>query len=96
MVKQRKEAAGAYNSQNRADFEDAETGQASVIETYLPAQLAEEEVAKIIDDTHTQTRPSNMKNMGKVMGMTAHKLAGKADNKLVSNLVKVRNKITAN
>ena len=94
MVKQRKEAAGAYNSQNRADFEDAETGQASVIETYLPAQLAEEEVAKIIDDT--QTRPSNMKNMGKVMGMTAHKLAGKADNKLVSNLVKVRNKITAN
>jgi len=94
LVKQRKEAAGAYNSQNRADFEDAETGQASVIETYLPAQLAEEEVAKIIDDT--QTRPSNMKNMGKVMGMTAHKLAGKADNKLVSNLVKVRNKITAN
>jgi len=64
--------------------------QASVIETYLPAQLSEEEVAKIVDDIITQTGASSMKDMGKVMGMTAQKLAGKADNKLVSNLVKAK------
>ena len=90
LVKQRKEAADAYNGQDRADLADAEMQQASVIETYLPAQLSEEEVAKIVDDIITQTGASSMKDMGKVMGMTAQKLAGKADNKLVSNLVKAK------
>jgi uncharacterized protein YqeY len=90
LVKQRKEAADAYNGQDRADLADAEMQQASVIETYLPAQLSEEEVAKIVDDIIAQTGASSMKDMGKVMGMTAQKLAGKADNKLVSNLVKAK------
>ena len=90
LVKQRKEAADAYNGQDRGDLADAEMQQASVIETYLPAQLSEEEVAKIVDDIITQTGASSMKDMGKVMGMTAQKLAGKADNKLVSNLVKAK------
>ncbi|MDE0770570.1 MAG: GatB/YqeY domain-containing protein [Salibacteraceae bacterium] len=90
LVKQRKEAADAYNGQKRSDLADAEMQQASVIETYLPAQLSEEEVAKIVDDIITQTGASSMKDMGKVMGMTAQKLAGKADNKLVSNLVKAK------
>jgi uncharacterized protein YqeY len=90
LVKQRKEAADAYNGQDRADLADAEMQQASVIETYLPAQLSEEEVAKIVDDIITQTGASSMKDMGKVMGMTAQKLSGKADNKLVSNLVKAK------
>ena len=90
LVKQRKEAADAYNGQDRADLADAEMQQASVIETYLPAQLSEEEVAKIVDDIITQTGASSMKDMGKVMGMTTQKLAGKADNKLVSNLVKAK------
>ena len=90
LVKQRKEAADAYNGQDRADLADAEMQQASVIETYLPAQLSEEEVAEIVDDIITQTGASSMKDMGKVMGMTTQKLAGKADNKLVSNLVKAK------
>ena len=90
LVKQRKEAADAYNGQNRADLADVEMQQVSVIETYLPAQLSEEEVAEIVDDIITQTGASSMKDMGKVMGMTAQKLAGKADNKLVSNLVKAK------
>ena len=90
LVKQRKEAADAYNGQNRADLAGAEMQQASVIETYLPAQLSEEEVAEIVDDIITQTGASSMKDMGKVMGMTTQKLAGKADNKLVSNLVKAK------
>jgi len=90
LVKQRKEAADAYNGQKRSDLADAEMQQASVIETYLPAQLSEEEVAKIVDDIITQTGASSMKDMGRVMGMTAQKLAGKADNKLVSNLVKAK------
>ena len=90
LVKQRKEAADAYNGQNRADLADVEMQQVSVIETYLPAQLSEEEVAEIVDDIITQTGASSMKDMGKVMGMTTQKLAGKADNKLVSNLVKAK------
>ena len=90
LVKQRKEAADAYNGQDRADLADAEMQQASVIETYLPAQLSEEEVAEIVDDIITQTGASSMADMGKVMGMTTQKLAGKADNKLVSNLVKAK------
>ncbi len=90
LVKQRKEAADAYNGQDRADLADAEMQQASVIETYLPTQLSEDEVAKIVEDIIAQTGASSMKDMGKVMGITAQKLAGKADNKLVSSLVKAK------
>ncbi|MAZ38254.1 GatB/YqeY domain-containing protein [Salibacteraceae bacterium] len=90
LVKQRKEAADAYNGQNRADLADMEMQQAGVIEKYLPAQLSEDEVAKIVEDIIAQTGASSMKDMGKVMGMASQQLAGKADNKLVSGLVKAK------
>ncbi len=90
LVKQRKEAAEAYNGQNRADLADIEMQQAAVIEKYLPAQLSKEEVASIIEEIITQTGASSMKDMGKVMGMASAQLAGKADNKMVSTLVKAK------
>ena len=87
-VKKRKESADIYKSQNRADLEEVELSQAAVMEEYLPKQMSEEdvktEVAKIIASVGA-TGPSDM---GKVMGAASKALAGKADNKLVSVLVK--------
>ncbi|MDX9932632.1 MAG: GatB/YqeY domain-containing protein, partial [Bacteroidales bacterium] len=58
------------------------------IEAYLPAQMSEEEIKKIIQDIIAQTGASSIRDMGKVMGMATKQLAGKADNSLVSRLVK--------
>ena len=88
LVKQRKESAEIYKTQNRQDLYDVEINQAKVIETYLPAQMSEEEIKKIIQDIMAQTGASSIRDMGKVMGMASKQLAGKADNSLVSRLVK--------
>lgn len=88
LVKQRKEAAEAYTGQNRDDLAQVELDQAKVIETYLPAQLSEDEVRSIIADIIAQTGANSMKDMGKVMGMASQKLAGQADNKMVASIVK--------
>ncbi|MBD79255.1 MAG: glutamyl-tRNA amidotransferase [Crocinitomicaceae bacterium] len=90
QVKQRKEAAAAYESQGRQDLAQEELDQAKVIEAYLPAQMSEDDVIAIIDDVIAQTGASSMKDMGKVMGMASGKLAGKADNKMVAQVVKSR------
>ncbi len=88
LVKQRKEAAEAYNGQNRDDLAQVELDQAKVIEAYLPAQLSEDEVRGIIADIIAKTGANSMKDMGKVMGMASQKLAGQADNKMVASIVK--------
>ncbi len=88
LVKQRKESAEIYNQQGRKDLEEDELFQLSVINKYLPAQMSEEEASKIIIAIITETGAASIKDMGKVMGMATKKLAGKADNKLVSDLVK--------
>ena len=88
LVKQRKESAEIYKTQNRQDLYEVEINQAKVIEAYLPAQMSEDEIKKIIQDIIAQTGASSIKDMGKVMGMAAKQLAGKADNSLVSRLVK--------
>lgn len=88
MVKQRKETAELYITQNRKDLADVELTQAAVIEAYLPQQMSEEdvkaEVAKIISSVGA-TSPADM---GKVMGAASKQLAGKADGKLISTIVK--------
>ncbi len=88
MVKQRKETADLYNTQNRKDLADVELAQAAVIEAYLPKQMSEEdikaEVAKII----TSVGASSPADMGKVMGVASKQLAGKADGKIISTIVK--------
>jgi uncharacterized protein YqeY len=88
LVKQRKEAAEIYKTQNRPDLEKVEMFQASVIETYLPAQMSESEITSIITRIISETGAVSIKDMGKVMGMASKELAGKADNKLVSEIVK--------
>ena len=88
LIKQRKESAQIYKEQNREDQYQEEIFQAEIIEAYLPAQMGEEEVTKIVNEIISQTGASSMKDMGKVMGMASKQLAGKADNSLVSKLVK--------
>lgn len=88
MVKQRKEAAEIYRSQQRSDMADAELFQAGVIEAYLPAQLSESEILEILKSVVAETGASSPKDMGKVMGLANQKLAGKADGNLIASLVK--------
>lgn len=88
LVKQRKESSILYKEQNRADLAEDEDYQASIIENYLPEQMSEEEIIAIVKAIVEETGASSMKDMGKVMGMASKKLAGKADNKTVSNIVK--------
>ncbi|MEM7086507.1 MAG: GatB/YqeY domain-containing protein [Bacteroidota bacterium] len=90
LVKQRKDSAAIFTEQGRADLADPEMAEAKVIEAFLPEQMSEEEVAKIIDEIIAQTGAASMKDMGKVMGMATGKLAGKSDSKTISTLVKQR------
>lgn len=90
LVKQRKDSAAIFTEQNRADLAEPELAQAEVIATFLPTQLGEEEVAKIVEEIIASTGASGMKDMGKVMGQASAKLAGQADGKLISTIVKAK------
>ena len=87
-VKKRKESAEIYKGQNRKDLEDVELFQAGVMEEYLPKQLSEEEIKAELSKIIASVGASGPGDMGKVMGAAAKAFAGKADNKLVSQLVK--------
>lgn len=88
LVKQRKESAILYKEQNRADLAEEEEFQASIIEHYLPEQISEKELLELVKNIINETGATTMKDMGRVMGMAAKQLAGKADNKTVSGIVK--------
>ena len=88
MVKQRKEAAEIYSSQNRKDLADVELFQANIVETYLPKQMDVEEVKIILRQIMEQVGAVSPADMGKVMGVATKQLAGKADGKIISSLVK--------
>jgi uncharacterized protein YqeY len=90
LVKQRKESAVIFSEQGREDLAQPELDQARVIEQFLPEQLSVEEVGKIVDEVIEQTGANSMKDMGKVMGITNSRLAGKADGKTISGIVKER------
>lgn len=90
QVKQRKDSAAIFAEQGREDLAGPELAQAAIIEQFLPAQLSEEEVTKVVDAIIAQTGASSMKDMGKVMGMANGQLAGKADGKTISTVVKAR------
>ena len=87
-VKKRKESADIYKSQNRPDLEEVELSQAAVMEEYLPKQMSEEEVKEEVAKIIASFGATGHGDMGKVMGAASKALAGKADNKLVSVLVK--------
>ena len=88
LVKQRKESALIYKEQGRNDLADPEEAQAKIIASFLPEQLSEEEVIKIVLEVISQTGAEGIKDMGKVMGITSKKLAGKAEGKLIADIVK--------
>ena len=88
MIKQRKESAEMYIAGNRQDLADAELAQAKVIEQYLPKHMTEEEIKAAVKDIIAQTGASSMADMGKVMGAATKALAGKADGKAISLIVK--------
>lgn len=88
LVKQRKDSASIFQEQGRADLAEPELAQVAVIEQFLPAQLSEEEIEKVVVQTIEDTGAAGMKDMGKVMGVVSQKLAGQADGKTISNIVK--------
>lgn len=88
LHKQRMETHALYLAQNREDLAAEELFQAQVIETYLPKMLSEEEIRREVQDTIAAVGASGPQDMGKVMGVLTSKLAGKADGKLISSLVK--------
>lgn len=90
LVKQRKDSAAIFIEQGRQDLADPELAQVAVIEQFLPEQLAEEEIEKIVTQVIETTGASGMKDMGRVMGMVAKQLAGQADGKTISTIVKAK------
>lgn len=88
LAKQGRETAQTYIDNNRQDLADEELAQAKVIEEYLPKPLSEEEIEKEVKDIIAQTCAQGMKDMGKVMGMASKKMAGRADGRAISTIVK--------
>lgn len=88
LVKQRKDSAAIYKEQNREDLATPELEQAKVIEAFLPAQMSQADIEAEVEKIITETGASGMQDMGKVMGMASKNLAGKADGKTISTVVK--------
>ncbi len=87
-VKKRKETAEIYVGQNRQDLADSELFQAAIIEEYLPKQMGEDEVKQELAKIIASVGATGAADLGKVMGAASKFFAGKADNKMVSSLVK--------
>ncbi len=88
LVKQRKDSADIYKEQGRDDLLEKELAQMQILEKYLPAKLTEEELASAVKAIIEKVGASSMKEMGKVMGIASKELAGKADGKDISTMVK--------
>jgi len=88
LVKQRKDSAAIFKEQNRNDLAEPELAQAAVISQFLPEQLSEDEIAKVVEVAIAKVNAEGMKDMGKVMGIVSKELAGKADGKTISTIVK--------
>ncbi|HWJ90398.1 MAG TPA: GatB/YqeY domain-containing protein, partial [Flavisolibacter sp.] len=88
MMKQRKDSLGIYQQQNRPDLAQKEEEEITVIEKFLPKQLSAEEIRSELDKVIAETGASSPADMGKVMGVATKRLAGRADGKTISALVK--------
>ncbi len=88
LVKQGKDSASIYVSQNRQDLADVELAQVYVIEEYLPKQLSPEELEEKLKEIIAELSATSLKDMGKVMGVATSKLAGLAEGKAISEMVK--------
>lgn len=88
LAKQGRDTAALYTEQNRPDLAEEEMGQVLVVEEYLPKPLTEDELRAALAEIIAEVGATSPKEMGKVMGVASKKFAGKADGKLVSELVK--------
>lgn len=88
LIKQRKDSLAIFEGQGRADLAQKEKEEIAVIEKFLPQQLSADELQALIQKIITETGASGIKDMGKVMGMATKQLAGRADNKTVSEIVR--------
>ena len=90
LVKQRKDSAAIYQEQGREDLSAPELAQVAVIEQFLPEQLGEDAIAEVVAQAISKLGASGMQDMGKVMGMVSKQLAGQADGKTISTIVKAK------
>ncbi|HEY0897439.1 MAG TPA: GatB/YqeY domain-containing protein [Sphingobacteriaceae bacterium] len=88
LVKQRRESADIYKAQNREDLYTIEIEEMNVIEGYLPKQLGRDEIMAHVQQAISKVGATGIRDMGKVMGIVNKDLAGKADGKTISELVK--------
>ena len=88
LAKQGHDSADLYTQQNRPDLAEAELAQVKVIESYLPKAMSAEEIEAAVKEIIAQTGATSIKEMGKVMGVASKQLAGKADGKAISDVVK--------
>ena len=88
LVKQRRESANIYITQNRPDLAQVEEAQANFISTFLPEQLTNHEIEAIVSKVIRESKSIGLKDMGKVIGIVVKKIGGRADGKTVSNIVK--------
>ena len=88
MVKQRKDSLEIFEQQGRADLAVKEKEELEIIQRFLPVQMTEEEITAEVKNIITTTGASSAADMGKVMGLATKQLAGKADGKVISGIVK--------
>jgi len=88
QVKQRKDSAAIFINQDRQDLAEPELAEVAILEQFLPEALSEEKIEEVVVATINKLGASGMKDMGKVMGVVSQELAGKADGKTISTLVK--------
>lgn len=90
LLKQRRESIAQYSKAGREDLVEIEQREAELIQTYLPAQLSDDEITKIIDAAIKQTGAASVKDMGKVMGLVKPQMQGRADMGSVSQAIKAQ------
>lgn len=88
QAKQRRDSIQEYKKANRQELADKEQKELDILQTFLPKQMGDDEIKKIVEETIAETGASSIQNMGKVMGALGPKLKGKADMGIVSGLVK--------
>lgn len=88
LIKKRKDASEIFSKQNRQDLFEKEVGEIKILEQFLPAQMNADEIQKIVQQIIHEQQATSIKDMGKVMGAASKVLAGKADNKIISDFIK--------
>lgn len=88
QIKTRKESIEEFKKGNRQDLIDQTESEIDILNKYMPEQLSEEEVNKIIDDIFLEVKPTSIRDMGKIMGVASSKLNGRADKSYISTYIK--------